>query len=48
MRYWFMWFRFMGFGIYLPFHDWAGLGFRHWMIAWTDFRGFPRSFCWAA
>ena len=32
--------------LYGPNCDWAGLGFKHWMLAWTDERGIPRSLTW--
>ena len=34
------------FRLYGPSCDWAGLGRRHWMLAWADDDGIPRSLAW--
>lgn len=32
--------------VYFSKHDWAGIGRRHRLIAWTDCHGIPRSLVW--
>lgn len=36
------------FRFYWRAQDWAGLGYPHRMVAWTDRAGYPRSLVWGA